>query len=161
SVTELKEVLNRLTRAAGQGNEAAARATIHVLWRALRPNAPEPAPNGSLEPWLAALLEPALRTALPAIGHETYAWIQVLEVLGRIDREAAIRLAAQALVQYTNILPEQAEDLLRGFAVQQPQLVMRLLGEALLNPAFGWRLAVGPIRRILSFLPIEVVKQWL
>jgi hypothetical protein len=36
TAAELRQVLDRLLAAASQGNEAAARAAVHVLWRELR-----------------------------------------------------------------------------------------------------------------------------
>jgi hypothetical protein len=85
----------------------------------------------------------------------------VLEVLGQIDHEAAIRLAVQALAADSLNLAKPAKDLLRKFAEQHPQSVVQLFGEALLDPSVGWRLELSRLRSLVSTLPTEMVKHWL
>jgi hypothetical protein len=158
---ELRQALDRLMAAARRDDEAAARAAVYVLWRALCPQA-RPAPRGPHSgPWLEPLLEAVLDVTLPAVGSEAFAWADLLEVLGEVAFEAAVRLAIRALASANLQLHQRAQAYLAAVAPRHPEPVMRHLGEALLNPALGWRLAVHQLRDLVAALPVEVVRRWL
>jgi hypothetical protein len=112
-------------------------------------------------PRFESLLEAVLEVALPVVGQETHAWRQLLEDLQTVGPESAVRLAVRALAGDDFQLAEQVQSDLVGLAPRDPERVMRLFGEGLLDPALGWRLAAHRLRGLVNALPPEVGMRWL
>jgi hypothetical protein len=158
---ELRQVLNRLLPAARQGNEAAARAAVHVLWKELRPGSRPARPDLLLDPELKPLVRTTLEISLPVIGQEGQFWVEVLEDLGQSDPESAIRLAVLALAGDDWHLTQQTLSYLESLAGRHPDAVMESFGEALINPALGWRLGAHRLHELVEALPADLVIGWL
>jgi hypothetical protein len=160
-LVELRQVIDRLTAAARQGNGAAARAAAHVLWMELRRPGRPPGPDLRSDPRLRALLETVLRVTLPVAGQEAHAWSGLLQDFGNFDPEAAIGLAVRALADDDLSLAKQVQTHLVAVSPRHPEAVLQKFGEALLDPATGWRLTVRRLHDLVQVLPADGVKRWL
>lgn len=158
---ELRQVLERLIAGTSQGNEAAARAALAVLYGTLRVRAHFLHPDIPSDPWLRTNFGSILNMTLPFAGSESHAWNDLLKYFGKIDLTGSIRLAVLALIHDNPSLHIHAESYLVAAAAQEPNVIMERLGEALLDAATRWRLMVLPSRTLIDALPVKVVKQWL
>jgi hypothetical protein len=158
---ELRPVVDRLTRAAGQGNEAAASAALHVFWMELQRQGQTIRAEIRDNTELRALLQTVLEIGLAVAGQEAHAWLELLNEYGGVEPQTAIRLAVQALARNDWHLTEEIESYLATTATHHADTVMRYFGMALLDPATGWRLAVHTLRELVGALPREIVIRWL
>lgn len=158
---ELRQVLERLMPGINQGNEAAGRAALAVLYSTLFVRVQSIHPDIPSDPWLRSTLGAILATTLPFAGPESHAWNELLSYFGAIDLRESLRLAVLALPHEDLTLCMQAQSYLVAAAPREPSFIMQRLGEAFLDPATGWRLTVCSLRTLINALPVKVAKQWL
>lgn len=160
-VTELKDVLARLTIAVRSGDSAAAAAAVHVMWRALCPVGEARRVAIHEQPWIMPVLREFLGSAIPRDGNEAYAWVQLVELIGMTDPTSALDLAVRAAAGDSITVAEQALEVIQKFVKHRPQEVMNLLGSALLDASAGWRLETRQIRGLIAAIPFQIVTEWL
>jgi hypothetical protein len=159
---ELVQVLKRLVRGAESGNDRAAHAAIHLLYGTLhgRRQAMPPSPL-TQEPSLQGMLRTILEIGIGGAAQEMVFGLGLLDDLAAFDPELAVQLAVRGLYSSDISTQSLAEACLVGFARLHPEKVMKRFGEAVLDPANGWRLRIGYYSSVLSALPIAVVQDWL
>ncbi len=160
TAAELNGVLDRLVRAGQRGNEAATQAALRVLWMqlSLEKKVPgEELPAGDVLRWVRTVLA----ASLSAPGPEAYAWWGLLAHLEGGAPEQALALAVRALTSDALDLADQAVPYLAKRAAQHPDVIVRLVGEALLDPSLRWPLELRPLREVFRQLPLSNVSRWL
>jgi hypothetical protein len=159
---ELLAAVERLFLATHQGNDRAASALIHLLYRWLRPNRSESAVNRlRAHSKVLEVLPSMLEATLVVLEREPNFWIDLAGDLAVVRPEDGTRLLAKALVSRDYNTRSLAEDSLVGLAKVAPSAVMDALDEAMSSSLAGWTFQTDDFSRLLAAMPESVVRAWL
>jgi hypothetical protein len=90
-----------------------------------------------------------------------YWWRDAMEYFASTDPRWAAEVASAVFSGDDFRKRDDASSILSRVAAENPDAVIAVIGEALLDPKRGWRWSIGSNREIFSALPVEVVMDWL
>jgi hypothetical protein len=90
-----------------------------------------------------------------------YWWRDAMERLASTDPRWAAEVASAAFSGSDFSKRDDASSILSKIATNNPDAVMAVIGEALLDPKRRWRWQIGSNRGVFSSLPVRVVMDWL
>lgn len=91
---------------------------------------------------------------------KSYQWIQTLEALSKYDLPRAIKLMALGLVEgYLHNIGE-FDAFLVSLAKSNPDLLMKSVGEVMLDKNLGWKFQILKHKLLFKSLPEETVIEW-
>ncbi len=159
---ELLGAVDRLIRAAQDGNERAAPAALQLLHGWIRPGGGKTGTDRLRTcSRVRKILPTVLELALPAVSFEAFFWIRLAEDLTAVDAETGVRLLAKALVSRDSNTRDLAAESLIGLAKICPSRVMEAIGESALSPTDGWMFRTDDFSGLLAAIPEGVVRDWL
>jgi hypothetical protein len=90
-----------------------------------------------------------------------YWWRDAMEHFASTDPRWTAEVASAAFSGSDFSKRDDAASILSKIAANNPDAVMAVIGEALLDPKRRWRWQIGSNRGVLSSLPVQVVMDWL
>ncbi|HLG94929.1 MAG TPA: hypothetical protein VKX49_01325 [Bryobacteraceae bacterium] len=90
-----------------------------------------------------------------------YWWRDAMEHLASIDTRWTAEVASAAFSGNDFSKRDDASSILSKIASNNPDAVMAVVGEALLDSKGSWRWQIGSNRDVFSSLPVQVVMDWL
>jgi hypothetical protein len=87
-------------------------------------------------------------------------WAATLESFLQEETSRVVHVASKGLRSVRSIA-DTTKKILNDAIGLSPELVMETLGSELLDPATGWRVALGHLRDLISAIPPATVKEWL
>ncbi len=88
-------------------------------------------------------------------------WKESLSLLSETEPEWTASVAASSIAGEDLKKSDYATSVLAKLAARHSQIVMKIIGEAILDPDQGWRWLIGPRRGIFTSLPVDVILDWL
>ena len=90
-----------------------------------------------------------------------YYWGQVLHALVSVDPDRATQIAAPYLISDDIVTQEEATNILQNIASTYPEIVMKRLGEIILDKDRGWHFFIGKYTNLIQSLPPDIVMSWI
>jgi hypothetical protein len=90
-----------------------------------------------------------------------YCWKNAMEHFASADPQWTADVASAAFSGDDYSKRDDACFILSKIAATNPDVVMAVIGEALLDPKRRWRWQIGSNRAVVSLLPVQVVMDWL
>ncbi len=94
-------------------------------------------------------------------GYESPGWATVLEILGDADPDRVARVASEALTAEGYFDREIAERSLIDLGAKHPEVVMRRVGEVMLDRSRGMAFYFGRYPKLFEALPTHIIIDWL
>jgi hypothetical protein len=165
SFAQMKAALERLL-AAGRSGEARALATaIDLIWQRIQGE--EKSDFKELrdiadDEDLFTLVLQVLEAGIEDSSLESYRWAHIVRDLLIVRPPEAIRLSIRALSDGKGIrVDDDAASILVSAAAQHSELIMNLIGEALLDEEKEPFLSINRLHVLFLVIPLEIVKAWL
>ncbi len=152
---QFEELIERLTRAAREGNADALRVGMDALILFVRNDLALLA-RDRIQRVAWVLVE--LATESPTL--RTHWWGETLKMLAHVDPGRTAHLASRMLLGDVE-KQHEAERVLIDLARNYPNEVMEAVGEAILDEKRGWKMHILSFRELVAALPPEVVIAWL
>ncbi len=92
---------------------------------------------------------------------ETYEWGEILRFMIKVDADRVARIASFALVNEEVSLKDEAQVILVELAKLDPDLVVKHVGEVLLDRKYKWHFAIGRYPFLIQSLPFNAMRNWL
>jgi hypothetical protein len=120
-----------------------------------------PVSVGAEEPETLTVMKDILvRSAAVDDGAE-YWWHKSLAALAPLEPEWTASAAAAAVSGEDFGKRGKGTGILSSVAAKHPDIIMNIVGAALLNPKEAWRWSIGSNRSVIEALPPAVILQWL
>ena len=91
----------------------------------------------------------------------SYQWIQTLEALSKYDLPRAANLIALSLVEGNLHNMGDFDAFLGSFAKSNPDLLMRSVGEVMLDKRLSWKFQIFAYKSLFKSLPEETIIEWI
>jgi hypothetical protein len=162
SIEEFYQILRRLVSSVRDGeNESATQTAIKLVANRLESERRENHVSILEETNIQNLVWELLEYTAQYIRGDLYSyyWDKILRSLAEFDVDKAAKIASLALLGKNH--QQNAEQILVDLAKSHAELVMRRVGEVILDDEQAWRFEMGEYRFLIQNLPLDAIKQWL
>jgi hypothetical protein len=158
SLGDFERILVRLVAASEVGNSAALKSAIEfVSFRIFNEK------EERMEPILDQENIRSLAWRLIELAPEeykSYEWTQIVEALSVYDPDRAAKTVALGMAEGNLIHLGEFITFFSALAKDYPELVMRRIGEVMLDEKMGWKFHVYEFRSLFKFIPEEIIINW-
>ncbi len=88
-------------------------------------------------------------------------WDEIMRIMAKLDLDRAARITCVALISDNSQQKMAAEHILVDLAPSNPDLIMKRVGEVMLDEQKGWHFFIEKYRFLIESLPLDVMKNWL
>jgi hypothetical protein len=158
---EFCQVLSRLVQAAKSGVSGAGSGALKIVSQRLHSEGQRMGTSIFESDTVTELVWELIET--PPIGTSTdsYWWGRIVTALANRDASRAARAAAQKLLDRGLHIQEKATEILLEIGQKAPDIVVRHIGEAVLDSERGWTFWVGKYKALFEGLSPDSVIRWL
>jgi len=158
-VGQFGEALDRLVRAAEEGDNGVAQSAIDAVAYSIQQDAVRD--EFLVDRRIVGDIWRLLDIATNLGGQDAYNWGQVLRQMIPIDPRHAARLAVDALLLDHLDRDEEAKDILIEMTVLYSDAVMASLGAAILSDRATPFVYLGNYKDVIASIPVDVIERWL
>ena len=162
STEEFYQILRRLVSSVKDGeNEPATQTIIKLVANRLESERRENHVSILEETNIQNLVWELLEYTAQYIRGDSYDWDKILRNAAEFDVDKATKIASLALLGKNHQQKKSAEQILVDLAKSHAEVVMRRVGEIILDDEQAWRFEIGEYRFLIRNLPLDAIKQWL
>ena len=161
TLEELTQILERLLDGLGKGDSAVIHISLQFLAFRLNDESKKGEKSILEQSYIRDFAWRLVEVSSVNGVEDSYWWIEIIKALASYDAERAVKIASHGFVGESIDHEDDCKEFLISIAEENPELVMRHVGELILEDSTGWAFISGRYRSFIQSLPSETVINWI